>query len=1066
MKGTFFAFTMVIAIAFQFLAFPATVAVGQQSLNGRRIIVDPGHGWTNDPYEEWLGAQSYPVFEKDVVMLIARKVRDRLTAQGAIVYLTRDGDDASDIGSKSASRRANAFGGDLAVSIHAGGATGASATGACKQVNHPRVADSETLAIKLVSRVSAQLAIPKETQDSNHDGVGDALDPNYCSRSGRYQLYIDDFVMPTAIIETGHIDGDQVKLLTRQDDFAKAIVDGIVDYLSTYTPQPEQPSLHYVNAVIKQAINGRVVVMNVCSNNLANQQVYAQARIYRNSFFPELAIFPATTAIVSDGDGRQCAVFNVFDASSYQGPVIIQFKAAINQNPDSIGWDDAFNRSNYDDYCYYQGSGKRIVCLKYSAEFGPYSPPASPTVTTAPASTPAPSPSIQGITLVSAYPQGNRVNPNDAIRPEVVVRTTGLTLDCSPDHLKPLDSNTFGAYVVQQCVPLGGNQYRFTFNSQMQAPSSPGEYHSRWQIWKSPNLIGPAIDLWFQVGNPPPPSGSWSANYFSDNHLGTRCNDTQYITDVYLMLDSRTGWRTPANCPNADQSWSVIIDREVDFGSGGDVEFCMQADDKARLKVDGLTVVDRWDSLQNCESKGLTGGRHSVRIEFANNAGDAVLQAWWRGPGGLPRLSSTYDSNQWTQEIWGNMFQWHDIVGKVDAGSGILNFDWSGRGPGWGVPIEYWSTRFSRTIYLSCGKYRFHLVSDDGARVTINGQVPPSLDRWQTGVWDQTADLDLQDGPQQFIVDYFQNGGGANLRFDWLLLESCASTPSPTATPMPMPTPTTAALPSGVELLSSGPWHLTGNNGASEKYQSISPNALQGKTMLRITYDLHGLAALCGDASAIIFDQNDWQYVSLCNYGMNGFNGLQTVDVPLSAFVGLDPNANVGTLHTRFWNGGPFTVDITSIVAYNAQTSPTSSSTPTVMPATSTPSTSTDVCSGALELLTQPWLLTGNNGASEKYQSISPNILQGKTKLQIRYNLRGLLSLGGDASAIIFDQNGWKFISLSNYGQNGLNWEQTVVVPLSQFSGLNTNATVGTLHTRFWYGSPFTVDIFSIKACD
>lgn len=86
--------------------------------------------------------------------------------------------------------------------------------------------------------------------------------------------------------------------------------------------------------------------------------------------------------------------------------------------------------------------------------------------------------------------------------------------------------------------------------------------------------------------------------------------------------------------------------------------------------------------------------------------------------------------------------------------------------------------------------------------------------------------------------------------------------------------------------------------------------------MLRITYNLHGLKALGGDASAIIFDQNGWQYISLSNYGKNGFNGVQTVDIPLSAFSGLNLNANVGTLHTRFWYNKSFVVDIKSIVAY------------------------------------------------------------------------------------------------------------------------------------------------------
>jgi PKD repeat protein len=160
---------------------------------------------------------------------------------------------------------------------------------------------------------------------------------------------------------------------------------------------------------------------------------------------------------------------------------------------------------------------------------------------------------------------------------------------------------------------------------------------------------------------------------------------------------------------------------------------------------------------------------------------------------------------------------------------------------------------------------------------------------------------------------------------------------------MPTYTPTPAGA---VELLAQ-PWHLVGNNGAAEAYQDIDPYVLLGRDMLRITYDLHGLTALGGDASAIIFDQNGWQYISLSNYGQNGLDGEQVIDVPLSDFSGLDPNTAVGTLHTRFWYNGSFVVDITSIIAYSSQAgtptprptpTPTSTPTPTRTPtATATP---------------------------------------------------------------------------------------------------------------------------------
>jgi hypothetical protein len=145
------------------------------------------------------------------------------------------------------------------------------------------------------------------------------------------------------------------------------------------------------------------------------------------------------------------------------------------------------------------------------------------------------------------------------------------------------------------------------------------------------------------------------------------------------------------------------------------------------------------------------------------------------------------------------------------------------------------------------------------------------------------------------------------------------STLTPTLLPTEVPTSTpTQVVSQEVELLSTF-WHLAGSNGSEEAYQDLNPSVLQGFDTLRITYDLHGLTALSGDASAIIIDQNnDWHFVSLSDYGQNGYNGTQQVEIPLSNFPGLNLNEGVGSLHVRFWYDGSFTVDILSIVAFDS----------------------------------------------------------------------------------------------------------------------------------------------------
>lgn len=255
------------------------------------------------------------------------------------------------------------------------------------------------------------------------------------------------------------------------------------------------------------------------------------------------------------------------------------------------------------------------------------------------------------------------------------------------------------------------------------------------------------------------------------------------------------------------------------------------------------------------------------------------------------------------------------------------------------------------------------------------------------------------------------------------------SSHTPTPTPTPTPNSETFALN----------WHIEGSDGSAGTDYPIHPDILRDKESITLTYDLHGLCSLGSDASAIAFEQGGWKYISLSNYGQNCKDGQQTVTIPLSDFQGLDLNANVGEwFMTRFWYSGPFVVDIYS-ATFNALGSN----------------------SNTIDL---NWHLEGNDGSSELYQDVAPDILQGKQSITLTYDLHGLCALGNDASAIIFDQGGWKYVSLSNYGQNCFDGEQTVTIPLSDFPNLDTNADLtGLLHARFWYGGPFMVDIKTIK---
>lgn len=95
------------------VAQPPVVSVGK-NLNGRTIIVDPGHGG-RDPGAGQVGFSWTP--EKSIVLDIAKEVETQLKAKGARVIMTRRTDCFIELDDRAA--MATRYKADLLVSIHA-----------------------------------------------------------------------------------------------------------------------------------------------------------------------------------------------------------------------------------------------------------------------------------------------------------------------------------------------------------------------------------------------------------------------------------------------------------------------------------------------------------------------------------------------------------------------------------------------------------------------------------------------------------------------------------------------------------------------------------------------------------------------------------------------------------------------------------------------------------------------------------------------------------------------------------------------------------------------------------
>jgi hypothetical protein len=95
-----------------------------------------------------------------------------------------------------------------------------------------------------------------------------------------------------------------------------------------------------------------------------------------------------------------------------------------------------------------------------------------------------------------------------------------------------------------------------------------------------------------------------------------------------------------------------------------------------------------------------------------------------------------------------------------------LNFNWGYDSPGPGIPPDNFSARWTRTLNLSAGDYRFYARSDDGVRVWLDDRL--LVDQWrEQSAATLSAERTLDAGPHFFRIEYFEGFGEAQLQFWW-----------------------------------------------------------------------------------------------------------------------------------------------------------------------------------------------------------------------------------------------------------------------------------------------------------
>lgn len=194
-----------------------TAVVKDLNLMGKTIILDAGHGGVDD------GAISKYIIEKDLNLVLVKKLEKELASRGATVYLTRKDDD--DLSTSTVNRKRNdlynrakyinEISPDMYISIHLNSTTSSAWKGF--QVFYTnKNKENESIASTITNYLKQNISNVREIKQNN-----------------TYYMY-KHITSPGILIEAGFISNPGENYLLRQEWYQNKLVKLIADAIELY----------------------------------------------------------------------------------------------------------------------------------------------------------------------------------------------------------------------------------------------------------------------------------------------------------------------------------------------------------------------------------------------------------------------------------------------------------------------------------------------------------------------------------------------------------------------------------------------------------------------------------------------------------------------------------------------------------------------------------------------------------------------------------------------------------------------------------------------------------------
>lgn len=249
---------------------------------------------------------------------------------------------------------------------------------------------------------------------------------------------------------------------------------------------------------------------------------------------------------------------------------------------------------------------------------------------------------------------------------------------------------------------------------------------------------------------------AWQAYYWNNMAL----SGAHALQVSEASLDHTWGAAKPYPEIQADQ-FSARWTRYLDLV--GTYRFTATSDDGIRVYLDGVQIINEWydhGAKTVSVDRVLSAGHHLVVVEYYENAGDAVARFSW-----APVTTIT----NWRGEYYNNKSLTSSAALVRDDAQ--INFSWGSGSPKAGtINSDGFSARWTRSLSLAAGNYRFSMTVDDGGRLWVNGHL--LIDAWKDqAVRTYTGDIYLPGGAVPVKMEYYENTGSATAKLSWTKID-------------------------------------------------------------------------------------------------------------------------------------------------------------------------------------------------------------------------------------------------------------------------------------------------------